>query len=130
MTAQNSKGFEITLHEANHLIRVRTWGYWDRELAKTCGNALEERIDSICERGEEWNVLVDVTALRPQTEDVQRIMREQIETASQRGIKKIAYLGTGETFHLRFELLFQEAEPPQYAFFEMQGDAVHWLLSE
>jgi hypothetical protein len=47
ITTQESKGFEIILHDAKHIVRIRTWGCWDRELAKTYGNALGEKLDEI-----------------------------------------------------------------------------------
>lgn len=130
MTAQESKGFEITLHDAKHIVRVRTWGCWDMELAKIYGNALGEKIDEIRENDEEWCVLVDVTAFHPRSEDVQRMMCEHLETASKRGIKKIAYLGTRSVVQLRLNRLFREIEMPLHAFFESQDGALQWLLSE
>lgn len=130
MTSQESTGFEITFHDTKHIVGVRTWGYWDGDLIKTYGNALGEKLDDIRETGEEWWILVDVTALHPQTEDVERMLCEQIHTASQRGIKKIACLGTGAAFQGRFNRLFQKVVVPQCAFFETQESAVQWLLSE
>ena len=130
MTAHDSKGFEITLHDAKHLIRIRTWGDWNRELLKTCGEALQERVDSLCGNSATWNILVDATALSPQSDDAQRIMCEQITAASQRKIRRIAYLGTGVTVRFRSDPPAQEAEFPQYACFATYEGAVRWLLSE
>lgn len=128
MTAQESKGFEITFHEAKHLIRVRSWGCWDRELAKTYRHALDERIGNICGDDRAWNMLVDVRAFHPQSEDVQHMLNEQIDTASRCGIKKIAYLGIGDAAHIQLNRLFRKTEIPQYALFEKYEDAVQWLL--
>ena len=130
MTAQESKGFEIALYEAKHLVSVRIWGHWDRKLTKTYRHALGEKLDDVCKNGEEWWVLVNVTAFHPRTENVERMLCEQIETVSRRGIKKIAYLGTGAAVQLQFNQLFQKVVVPQCAFFEAQECAMHWLLSE
>ena len=130
MIAQESKGFEITLHDAQHIVRIRTWGCWDVELAKTYRGALREKIKEICDNDKQWGVLVDVTSLSPRSEDVQWMIDEPLAPAGKQGIKKLAYLGTKPAVQLRLTRRFRETDIPRYAFFKSQDEALRWLLSK
>jgi hypothetical protein len=100
------------------------------ELAKTYRGALRERIKEIYDNGKQWGVLVDVTALSPRSEDVQRMIDEPLVPAGKQGIKKLAYLGTKPAVQLQLTRRFRETDIPRYAFFKSQDEALRWLLSE
>lgn len=131
MAATKSKGFEIVLNQAKHILKTRAWGFWDEEFAKRYRSALTEKIEEIHVSEKGWYALADFIKFHPQSEEVQSMIREQIATASKQGMKKIAYLGKKRMIQLRFNhLFFQKSDILVHAFIESEEEAIRWLLSE
>jgi hypothetical protein len=128
--AGTSKGFEIALHNQRNILRVRAWGSWDTELAKKFEDTFQEKIHEIGAAGKSWYLLADFRAFSPQLEEVQRMISQQITPAENREIKKIGYLGERAGIQLRLKRLFQKDELPKQGFFESEGEAIEWLLSD
>jgi hypothetical protein len=126
----NTKGFEIATDIRRHLLRVTLWGFWDVELAKKYRYAMREKIEEIVANGKEWYAIADFTQFYPRSTDVQRIIREQFETAKERGMKKIVYLGEKSAIQLRLDTGFLINNVLEYSFVESEADAIQWLLNE
>lgn len=127
MTAQDSKGFEMTHHDTHRLVTVRMWGHWDQELTRTFRHALGETLDETCKDCEEWKILMDVTAFHLQADAMERMLCEQIEAANRSRIRKIAFLGIMTAVQQRLDQLFQQPISPQCEFFQTREDALQWL---
>jgi len=130
MTAMNSKGFEIVLDIRQHILRVRVWGAWDVGFVKKYKSALREKIEEIREGDKEWYALVDFTGFYPRSEEVQDMMCDQIATAGEQGMKKIACLGEESVSQLRLNKLFLTSNLQMSSFAESEEEAIQWLLNE
>jgi hypothetical protein len=127
MAAENSKGFQIATELTLRILRVRAWGSWDVDFVKKYWYAFTEKLEEIQAGGSEWSLLINFTALNPLSEDVQRIVHEQIALAEQHGMKKLVYLGKKSTVQL------QPSRPDasyQYSTIEDEEQALQWLLNE
>ena len=100
------------------------------EVAKKYKSALREKIEDIQAGGKEWYALVDFTKLYPRSEKVQNMLREQIATAKEQGMKKIVYIGEKSAIQLRFDILFPINSLQEYPFVESEIEAIQWLLNE
>jgi hypothetical protein len=128
MSVQGSKGFKVTHHDTHHIVSVRMWGQWDRELTRTFRHTLRETLEETCQDGGEWMVLIDAAAIQLQPDDMEHMLCKQIETVSDRGIRKMAYYGVKPGIQPRFDSLFQKIALPLCACFLSRNDALQWLL--
>jgi len=123
------KGFEISLNNTRNILRIRAWGFWDTEFAKTYENTIKERVKEIG-NGKIWYALADFRDFFPRSEMVQRIVNRQIAIAEKRGMKKIGYLGEPSGTQLKLNRLFRAGDMQRHAFFESETEAIEWLLNE
>jgi hypothetical protein len=128
MAVQDSQGFEVAHYDTQHLVSVRMWGQWDRELTRTFQHALGETLEELGQDGEEWWVLIDVTAFQLQFDTMEWMLCEQIETVSRRGIRKMAYYGMEPDIQPYVTRVLQKIALPRCACFGAYDDALQWLL--
>ena len=127
MAAENSKGIQIAVELTLRILRVRAWGSWDLDFTKKYWYAFTEKLEEIQASGFEWSLLINFTALKPLSEDVQRIVHEQIALAEQHGMKKLVFLGKKSTVQLRSS---RPDASDQYSTIEDEEQALQWLLNE
>jgi len=130
MTAENSKGFSISLDPIGHILRVSAWGFWDAEFMKKYNHAFTEKSEELRERAKEWYVFMDLIGFHPHFTEVQDILRQQITNAKKQGMKKLVYLGEKSVVQLQLNKLFLTSAIQEYSFVESEEEALQWLLNE
>jgi len=124
MPENNSRGFEIALNIRGKILRIRVWGNWGvEEFGQKYTIGLRDKLA----HWKMWYVLVDVTRVSSQPEEVRSIIEKQLTAADEQRIKKIAYIrnGTGPRLPVK-----HARDGPLQAFFESADEALQWLLSE
>ncbi len=129
MAPENGKGFEIALNTARHILRVRAWGFWDVEFVRKFDRAFTEKAEELQVSAKEWFALVDLTAFRPHSEEVQRMLREQLATAKKFGMKKLVYLGKKPMTQSQLKRLFLTGDTQKCSFVESEEEVGQRLLN-
>ena len=127
----NNKGFEIALNIQKKFLRVRAWGDWDVEFGKKYNMALRDKIMELSAHAhwKIWYVLMDLTRLSTQSEEVQSMISQALVAVSKQGMKKVACLGDKSHSLLLLKRVSGENNGQTCAFFESKDEALHWLLN-
>jgi hypothetical protein len=121
----DSRGFEVSLDRAHHILRIRSWGIWDIAVADAYKSAMRKAFGSL--RGRPWAVLSDRRRSSPQSEAVQAIIHDVMEEASKAGRTRAAVLIESASAKLQMRRLATETHVPQ-RYFASESEALAWLL--
>jgi hypothetical protein len=120
------RGFEVSVDVANRILRVRSWGIWDVDLAERYRDAMVAAFAKLGRRP--WSVLSDRRRSHSQSEPVQAIMHDVMEKATEMGRSRAAVLITSPSAKLQMRRLAGETHVAQ-RYFDDDSDALAWLLS-
>lgn len=122
------KGFEISFDPGKALLKIRVWGFWDRELAQRFREGCKAKVKEINREGAQWQILIDVTASCNQLQEIQEIINEGIEFLKTQ--KKQAILVNNSITYFQMGRLFQPDGLQISSYFKSEHDALRWLLGE
>ena len=122
------KGFEISFDPEKTLLKIRVWGFWDRELAQRFREGCKAKVNEINREGAQWQVLIDLTASCDQLQEIQEIINEGIEFLKTH--MKQAILVNNSITHFQMGHLFRTDGLQVSSYFKSEHDALRWLLKE
>ncbi|GAK56779.1 protein kinase [Candidatus Vecturithrix granuli] len=127
---QKEKGHQITYDSKHRILKLALWGFWDRSLGEQFRQDFIEEINKFWRGAREWHILADLSNYPPQSEEVQKIVRDAMLFAKAHGLKRAARVVDKMTTQLQFKRLSQEIDFQSYAFFHSEQEAQAWLLDK
>ncbi len=124
------KGYDISIDDAKHLLRLQLWGLWDLELGQQFIKEFQKKVEELGASQKTWYVLADITKFPPQIQEVQKFLSEGMLFAKTHGMEKAARIVDNTITKMQIERLSQESNLPPYAFFTDEAEAIAWLLQE
>jgi hypothetical protein len=120
------RGFEVSVDVDHRILRVRSWGIWNLEIAEKYRIAMSAAFAKLGKRA--WSVLSDRRRASPQSDEVQSIIHDVMERATVLGRSRAALLVTSPSAKLQMRRLGSETRVPQ-RYFDDESAALTWLLS-
>ena len=112
-SAVSEAGFALQLGPPGRLIQGRAWGFWGRPVAERFQRELSDTLRQI-ERPS--RLLLDMSQLLPQSDEVQVLLRQAMSSASLAGLGQAAIIVTNAITKLQLTRLAREARVSQWAF--------------
>lgn len=116
----NESGFSLGYDEANRVLKLHTWGFWDATLALTFERASTEA----CRANKPATLVVDVGQLKPQREEGQLAFTRLMGAAAGVGVARLlAVVGNNVLTKMQLMRLARQAGGAEWAFVATEAQA-------
>lgn len=100
-------GFEIERDDQTATLRVRLWGFWSTEVARTFGDAILEETKAKKPK----TVALDASSLKPQKEVGQTAIAGMLDSVTRAGASRVSILTASPLTKLQLSRLANERAP-------------------
>lgn len=109
------------------IVRLKVWGFWDVDEGKAYLDEFRAQASRVI--GRPWYVLADISEFAAQKPEVNAYVEKTMEFAVQNRMVRAANLVSSALSKMQIARLSMDMGLPEYSFFQVESEAVAWLLS-
>lgn len=118
--------FVITPEPEKQLIRAKLVGYWTFETAQEFASQMTSHIDQLLQRKPWFDLLVDLTEVKPVSQEVSEFNRRVMANQIAMGLRKSANIVTSTIIGIQ---LRRVAGDEKFQVFISEEEALAWLAA-
>ncbi len=122
-------GFDVSYDSRTRILYLRMWGMWDEEIAVKYRDAVAQAIRPLPQEPASC-VLADLSRYPTQKPQVQKYHAELMKMAVAHNMTRAANLVSATLTSMQIRRLSQESGLGEFSFFQDEGKAIEWLLSD
>ncbi|EYF06883.1 serine/threonine-protein kinase [Chondromyces apiculatus] len=140
----SQRRFRITADLTNCIVRLKVWGFWDLAEGKAYVDEFLQKATLVAQEAASrspastlapgadptlpWYVLADISEFSAQKPEVNACVEKTMEFARQHRMRRAANLVSSALSKMQIGRLSMDMKLPEYSFFQVEADAVAWLL--